>query len=95
MLINQTPGKWVSINSQILLKNNLFLLIWEKKDLMLNLFQKKKSMLDLLDKSIGEQEELLLLLKIKGNVDHVGLLLQLLLINLIKFKTDIKQLIST
>jgi hypothetical protein len=95
MLINQTPGKWVSINSQILLKNNLFLLIWEKKDLMLNLFQKKKSMLDLLDKSIGEQEELLLLLKIKDNVDHVGLLLPLLLINLIKFKTDIKQLIST
>ena len=95
MLINQIHGKWVSINSQILLKNNLFLLIWEKKDLMLNLFQKKKSMLDLLDKSIGEQEELLLLLKIKDNVDHVGLLLPLLLINLIKFKTDIKQLIST
>jgi hypothetical protein len=90
MLINQTPGKWVSINSQILLKNNLFPLIWEKKDQMLNLFQKKKSMLDLLDKSTGEQEELSLPLKTKGNVDHVGLSLPLLLINLIKFKTDIK-----
>lgn len=90
MLINQTPGKWVSINSQILLKNNLFPLIWEKKDQMLNKFQKKKLMLALLDKSTGEQEELSLPLKIKGNVDHVGLLLPLLLINLIKFKTDIK-----
>jgi hypothetical protein len=47
-------------------------------------------MLALLVKSTGEPEELSHQSKIKDNVDHVGLLLQLLPINLIKSKTDIK-----
>jgi hypothetical protein len=95
MLMNQTHGKWESINFQISLNNSLFLLIWEKKDPMLNKFQKRKSMLALRDKSTGEPEELLHQSKTKDNVDHAGLLLLLLPINLIKFKTDIKPLKST
>jgi hypothetical protein len=50
MLINPTLGKWELINSQTSPMNNLFPLIWEKKDLMLKLFQKRKSTLALLDK---------------------------------------------
>jgi hypothetical protein len=48
-------------------------------------------MLDSKDKLIGEQEILLLPLKIKVNVAHAGHSPQLLHMNLIKFKTDINQ----
>lgn len=49
----------------------------------------KLLMQDMLDKLTGEIEELLQLLKIKVSVDHVGHLLQLLLMKAIKFNLEV------
>jgi hypothetical protein len=46
-------------------------------------------MLVMLEKLTGELRELLLLLRIKENVGHAGLLLQLLLMKPIKFNLEI------
>ena len=83
-------GKWESINFLIWLKISLLALILVKNRLkLIHSLKRKRLMLAMLEKLIGELRELLLLLRIKENVGHAGLLLQLLLMKPIKFNLEI------
>lgn len=83
-------GKWESINFLIWLKISLLALILVKNRLkLIHSLKRKRLMLAMLEKLTGELRELLLLLRIKENVGHAGLLLQLLLMKPIKFNLEI------
>jgi hypothetical protein len=89
MLIPHKPGKWESTSSLTLPLQSSSIFILEKRESLTGKLKNNQLMQDSLKMLIGDKRVLLLQLKIKEDVVHVGLLPQLLPMRLTKFNLEI------